>query len=216
MAARRALRAGPRIRHAFGTGRAARRTADPVACAAMAGLRRPGLLPTLTGALLGLGLFAGCAGDAALAGGRYVDPERRFAFSLPEPGEPPWRRIEVERTLVAWTRVGGARMSAQAECGRRPPSPQVLARSLLIGVGPRVLRQSGPVAVGEIQGWSQVLDVQEGERVVRLKSVTLVAGECTLDFLLVAGDDFEAAEPGFDAWWQSLEAPAPAAPEPRS
>lgn len=172
----------------------------------MAGVRREGLLPTLAGALLGVTLCGGCAGDLALAGGRFVDREHGFAFAAPEPGEPPWRPTRVEQTLVAYTRPGGARMSVQSECGRTPPGPQVQARSLLIGVGPRVLRQSGPVAVGPTEGWSQILDVEEGARVLRLKTVTLVTAECTVDFLLIAGDDFEAAEPGFDAWWQSFDA----------
>jgi hypothetical protein len=96
-------------------------------------------------------------------------------------------------------------MSAQSECGRKPPSPQVQARSLLIGVGTRVLRQSGPVAVGTTEGWSQVLDVEEEARVLRLKTVTLVTADCTVDFMLIAGDEFESVEPGFDRWWQSFE-----------
>jgi len=155
-----------------------------------------------------VGLCGGCASDPALAGGRFVDPAHGFAFAVPEPGEPPWRPIRVDRTLVAYTRAGGARISAQSECGRNPPRPQVQARSLLIDVGPRVLRQSGPVAVGSTEGWSQVLDVEEGARVLRLKTVTLVTRECTVDFLLIAGDDFETAEPGFDAWWQTFETTA--------
>ena len=176
----------------------------------MAGVRREGLLPTLAGALLGVGLCGGCASDPALAGGRFVDPEHGFAFAALEPGEPPWHPARVDQTLVAYTRPGGARASAQSECGRTPPRPQVQARSLLIGVGPRVLRQSGPVAVGSTEGWSQVLDVEEGARVLRLKTVTLVTEACTVDFLLIAGDDFEDAERGFDAWWQSFEAVAAA------
>ncbi len=171
----------------------------------MAGVCREGLLPTLAGALLGVGLCGGCAGDSALAGGRFVDREHGFGFAAPEPGEPPWRLTRVDQTLVAYARPGGAQLSAQSECGRNPPSPQVQARSLLIGVGPRVLRQSGPVVVGRSEGWSQILDVEEGGRVLRLKTVTLVTGECTVDFMLIAGEDFEAAEPGFDTWWQSFE-----------
>ena len=81
----------------------------------------------------------------------------------------------------------------------------MLARSLLIGVDQRVLRQSGPVAVGSLQGWSQVVDVEESGRVRRLKTVTLLAERCSYDFLLIAGDDFEGLEPGFDAWWGGFE-----------
>jgi hypothetical protein len=177
----------------------------------MTGVRR-GLLPLFASALLGLSLcglaalsLCGCANDLARSGGRYVDTKHGFAFAAPEPGEPPWRPARVERTLAAYTRPGGTQMSVQSECGRRPPSPQVQARSLLIGVGTRVLRQSGPVAVQATEGWSQILDVEEGSRVLRLKTVTLVTQDCTVDFMLIAGDDFESAEPGFDRWWASFE-----------
>ena len=87
------------------------------------------------------------------------------------------------------------------------------ARALLIGIDEKVLRQSGPVAVRDWQGWSQVLDVQEGARVLRLKTVTLVAEACSFDFVLVAGDDFEALETGFDAWWAGFQYGELAPPE---
>jgi hypothetical protein len=171
--------------------------------------RESRLAGSLAAALVGAGLALGCAGALVFEGGRYVHPEHGFAFAAPAPGQPPWERSEVENTLAAWTRPGGARLSVQSECGRRPPSPQVLARSLLIGVSAKVLRQSGPVAVGPWAGWSQVVDVGEDPaRALHLKSVTLVAEECTVDFVLVARDDFAALEPDFDRWWQSFEYPA--------
>jgi hypothetical protein len=65
------------------------------------------------------------------------------------------------------------------------------------------------VSVGPWPGWSQVVDVGGESRALHLKSVTLVAEGCTVDFLLLAGDDFESAETSFDSWWQSFEMPAP-------
>lgn len=162
------------------------------------------LFGMLAGALALAALCVGCASDLVLVDGRFVQREHGFAFA--EPAQPPWRRIEVEGTLVAYTRPGGALMSVQSECGRRPPSPQIQARSLLIGLSSKRVRQSAPVAVGPWQGWSQSVDVgEEGGPLRRMKSVTLVAEDCTVDFVLVAGDDFESLEPGFDAWWQSFE-----------
>lgn len=174
----------------------------------MLGRGRRKVFATLGAALLGAGLAQGCAGDLVFAGGRFVQREQRFAFAAPPPAEPPWTRARVEHTLAAWTRPSGARLAVLSECGRKPPSPQVLARSLWIGVQATALRQSGPVAVGAIGGWSQVVDVGEDPtRVLHMKTVTLVAEECTVDFVLLARDDFAALEPDFDRWWQSFESP---------
>lgn len=144
-------------------------------------------------------------GDLVAANGRYL--HRSLGFSMPDPAaaDPAWQRTHVRRTQLAWERPGGARLSLYSECDRTPTTPQVLARSLLIGVEQRVLRQSGPVAAGNLQGWSQVVDVEEAGHVRRLKTVTLIAERCSYDFLLIAGDDFESLEPGFDAWWAGFE-----------
>ena len=164
-----------------------------------------GRVATRAAALVGALLSVACASDLVLVNGRYLQRKYGLSFAEPEPGTPPWTRIAVDDTLAAWERPGGARMTVQAECHRKPPSPQVQARSLLIGVERKELRQSGPVAVGPWPGWSQQFDVGEPPWPLHLKTVTLVAQDCTVDFLLLAGDDFGAAEPSFDAWWQSFE-----------
>jgi hypothetical protein len=164
----------------------------------------PGLVGTLAGVLAGLVLA--CAGDPLLVqNGRLVHRKYGFSFAEPATGSSPWRRIEVDHALVAWERAGGARLTVQSECGRHPPGPQVQARSLLIGIDQKELRQSGPVAVGPWPGWSQVLDVGGDAQPLHLKTVTVVANGCTVDFLLLAGDDFDTAEASFDPWWQSFE-----------
>jgi hypothetical protein len=174
----------------------------------MAGRRR-GLFRRLAGALALAGLGVGCAGPLVYANGRFVHREQGFSFAAPA-GQPAWKRVDPDHALLAFLRPGGARMSVQAQCGREPKqSPQLLARGLLIGVAPLHMRQSGPVAVGPWPGWSQVVDLDVDGRERHLKTVTLVARACIVDFLLVAGDDFEAAQTSFDAWWRSFEAGAP-------
>jgi hypothetical protein len=164
-----------------------------------------GRVGTVAAALVGALLSVACASDLVLVNGRYVQRKYGLSFAEPEPGTPPWKRVDLDDTLVAWERPSGARMTVQAECHRKPPSPQVQARSLVIGVERKSLLQSGPVAVGPWPAWSQEFDVGEPQRALHLKTVTVVAQDCTVDFLLMAGDDFEAAEPGFDAWWKSFE-----------
>jgi hypothetical protein len=163
-------------------------------------------------ALLAAALAVACAsGDLRAGDGRYVHRTRGFSVPDVAHADPAWRRSNVPRTQLAYQRAGGAQLSLYSECGRTPTTPQVLARSLLIGLGAYVLRQSGPVAVGAFQGWSQVVDVEQDGQVRRIKTVTLLVALCSYDFLLVAGDDFESLEPGFDAWWSGFD-PGVAAP----
>ena len=35
--------------------------------------------------------------------------------------------------------------------------------------------------------------------------LVILAGGCTFDWVLATANDFEAAEPAFDAWWQSFQ-----------
>jgi hypothetical protein len=170
--------------------------------------RGQGFVGSLAGVLAGLAVALACASDPLLcANGRLVHRKYGFSFAAPEAGASPWRRIEVDRALAAWERPAGARLTVQSECGRKPARPQLQAYGLLIGVEQKRLLQSGPVAVGPWPGWSQRVDVGDQARPLHMKTVTIVAQSCTVDFLLLAGDDFESAEAIFDRWWQSFEMP---------
>jgi hypothetical protein len=39
---------------------------------------------------------------------------------------------------------------------------------------------------------------------VRVKTVTLVAGDCAFDWILAAREPIGSVEEAFDAWWQSF------------
>jgi len=177
----------------------------------MGGARRAELARgALAGALLGSLLAFGCAGKSVvIADGKMRYERHHLTVSVPE--QPPWERTSVDRAIAAYRAPGPAFMSLQTRCGRPVASPQVMARHLVIGIPDRALRQSGPVAVGAWQGWSQVFDTMEKGAAVRLKTVTLVAGGCTFDWILSARTGFEEVEPSFDAWWQSFEYDDPAA-----
>jgi hypothetical protein len=158
-------------------------------------------------AALALVLMSGCASDLWLRDGRAVHRELDFSVALPPADE--WERVQVEGAWLAYRHRSGAHMSLQTRCFRRYLNAQLRARHLLIGVAPRELLQSGPAAVGSVGGWTQVVAVGEDPVRVRLKTVTLLVEDCAYDWLLTARDDFDAREPGFDAWWQSFErAPA--------
>jgi hypothetical protein len=168
----------------------------------------------LAGALLGLAFALGCAGDSlVVADGRLRSERDQFSVHTPE--RPPWKPISVDRALAAFRAPGPAFMSVQSRCGRPLASPQIMARHLEIGLPERMLRQSGPVGVGPWQGWSQIFDTLEEGAAVRLKTVTIVAGDCTFDWILSARAGFEDVEPSFDAWWRSFEYHGPTAAEGR-
>lgn len=176
----------------------------------MGGARRAGLARVaLAGALLGSSLALGCAGETLVTRDGRLRSERD-QFSVDTPARPPWTPISVDGALAAFRAPGPAFMSVQSRCGRPLASPQIMARHLEIGLPERMLRQSGPVGVGDWQGWSQVFDTLEEGAVVRLKTVTLVAGDCTFDWILSARAGFEDVEPSFDAWWRSFEYHGPA------
>ena len=170
--------------------------------------RGHGLVGSLAAVFAGVGFALACASDPlVIANGRLVHRKYGFSFAPPAAASPPWQQVHMADALAAWERPGGARLSVQSECGRHPPGPQVQARSLLIGVEKKELRQSGPVSVGPWPGWSQLVDVGGEKRPLHLKTVTLVAEGCTVDFLLLAGDDFDSAEASFDHWWPTFEMP---------
>jgi hypothetical protein len=50
----------------------------------------------------------------------------------------------------------------------------------------------------------QTFDTLHDGTPVRVKTVSLVAGGCSFDWMLASAGGFAAAEPAFDAWWQSL------------
>ena len=158
----------------------------------------------LAGTVLGLPLLLGCAGGALVVdGGRLVHAGHGFSVDVPE--RPPWKPVSVDHAVAAFRSGRSAHMSLQSGCGRPVAAPRIMARHLVIGLPERTLRQSGPVSVGDWPGWFQVLDTLHGEAAVRVKTVTLVAGRCTFDWILSARSGFEMAEPSFDAWWRSFE-----------
>lgn len=157
------------------------------------------------GWVLVFAVWGGCASDQLWRDGRVI--HRKLGFSvaaLPGGEEGPWKLVSVDGSWLAYRHASGSHMSLQTRCFRRYLNAQLRARHLLIGVEPRTLRQSGPVAIGSFSGWSQVVDVGKGASPVRVKTLTLLVEDCAYDWVLTARDDFDTHEPTFDAWWQSF------------
>ena len=155
--------------------------------------------------VLALAAIVGCASDRLWRDGRVVHRELGFSVAAVPGGDSGrWTQVSVDGSWLAYRHASGSHMSLQTRCFRRFLNAQLRARHLLIGVEPRTLRQSGPVAVGAFSGWSQIVDVGEGARPVRVKTLTLLVEDCAYDWVLTARGDFESLEPDFDAWWQSF------------
>ena len=147
---------------------------------------------------------AGCAGPIKELDGGYH--HRRHGYRIDAPGGPggAWQRIEVEHAQLAFRRPGPSIVSLLSRCGRPVADPALMARHLVIGLPNRDLVQAGPLVVAGRDAWTQTFDTVQDGVSVRVKTVTLVVGDCTLDWILSASGPFEPAEAAFDAWWQSI------------
>lgn len=156
---------------------------------------------------LGLPLLVGPAGciSPTLSWKGDHFRHRKHDYTIGKP-PPPWRQVEVKGAVLAFQGTGPDTMSLQSRCGRPVTSAQLMARHLLIGLPRRRLVAAGPVAVSGRNAWAQIVDtIQTGNVPVRLKTITLVARDCTFDWVLASGGGFDEAERAFDAWWATFQ-----------
>jgi hypothetical protein len=164
-------------------------------------------------ALLALWLAAGCASHIARTEYGYRNTRHRYSIGVPRDHGAPWERTEIDNAWIAFRRPGPQLLSMQSRCGRPVADPAVMARTLVVGVRGRSLRQAGPVVVAGRRGWSQTFDIRSDGVAERFKMVTVVIDGCTYDWTLGVVGEFAAAERGFDAWWGSFRLDPPAGGE---
>jgi hypothetical protein len=170
-------------------------------------------------------LLPACAGDPVFEHGEWHSARAGFRIGVPGaveaadagPGvDAGWERFDLEGAVLAYRRGRLETMSVQARCGRPVASPAIMARHLVIGIPERTLREGGPREVAGQPAWLQTFDARLEGRTLRIKTLTLVAGDCAYDLLLVVEGDFAPAERSFDAWVESfsLTRPEPAEAAP--
>jgi len=153
-------------------------------------------------ALVGV-LGAGCAGPLVPEAGGWRHAKQGWTIARPDGPGAAWERVEVEGALLAFQRPEREWIAMQSSCGPAA-SADVMARHLLIGIRDRELVASNPIEVDGRSGWQQIFEVRRGEGGVRVETVTLVAGRCTLDWILAAPAAEAPGEAAFEAWWQSF------------
>jgi hypothetical protein len=109
----------------------------------------------------------------------------------------------VEGAVLAFRR-GNEWMSLQSRCGRPVASAELMARHLAIGLAGRRIVSTAPVEVGGLGGFAQRLEVQRDGIGVQLETVTLVLGDCSIDWVLATRSDAVPSQAEFDAWWGSF------------
>jgi hypothetical protein len=180
-------------------------------------VRTPGLRVVAWLALAGSG-FACQSAALKLQGARWTHTRLGYSIEIPRgapggTGQPGggWVQISVEGADLAYRGPKGATMSLLSECRRGVARADLLARQLLIGLHERELIGSHPIALRGDAGWQQTFRVGTAGRAVDLRTVTIVSGPCTFDWLLVAPrgafgprDAPSQAERSFEQWWSSF------------
>jgi hypothetical protein len=162
---------------------------------------------TWAGVLLVVPALWGCAATSPLtpSDGGFRNLRHGYWVGVPPAGDPPWEPEDIAGALLAY-RSADVHITFSSRCGEPITKPALLARHLRIGIPANVVREAGPVALGEVSGWQQVFDADAEGGAVRVKTVTFAANGCALDWILIAreAERFEQAERDFDAWWHTL------------
>ncbi len=155
---------------------------------------------------LGVVLCLACVGSIEQTGERYRHRNHGFALGAPQGSAGAWERVEVDGATLAFRSPEDDTVILKSRCGKPVATPQLMARHLVFGLSDREVVASHPVSVGGAPGWLQIVDTTEKGAAVRLKSITVVKSDCSVDLVLAAERErFAAIEPVFDGWWESLE-----------
>ena len=165
--------------------------------------------------LLLAGSASGCAGDWVEfeRGDGRVYRHHSLGYVIAYPPESPgdaWSPVSVEGADLAFRHSDGAVISMSSSCRETRAAPAQLGRHLMIGIAGRKPLKAGRLMHAGDEGWWQIVDAEENGAAVRIKTVTLLAGGCVFDWVLVAPEPggFGWAEPLFDRWWASFERPS--------
>ncbi len=142
--------------------------------------------------------------------GRLRLEHRTLHYTIDRPallGEPGWKRVRIEESDFAMRHPDGSALALASSCRPTRATAAQLAFHVLHATGSKRIGSGEPLEHRGLAGFAQDLEHVEGERWLRLRTVTLRGAECSYDWFLLAADAarFDALRPAFDAWWQSFE-----------
>ena len=106
-----------------------------------------------------------------------------------------WRRVDVKHADIAFRGPKRDFVSVISDCDAETARrPHRLASGLLVGVENRRKVDAGVLDASSGEGWYQVYEARFDGQPVRIKTVTMVRGECVLDWVLVSPGNFGLAE----------------------
>lgn len=146
-------------------------------------------------------LAVGCASSVRRVDGAFRHVRHGYTIAAPAPD---WKAVDVDHATLTFVRGRSETMSLKSRCGRPVAKAELMARHLLIGLDPRDVVTSEPIRVDGRAGWLQVVRTESQGRDVWLRTVTLVEGECSFDWVLATSVRPGPVEAEFDAWWESF------------
>jgi hypothetical protein len=159
---------------------------------------RAALLAGLCGAL------ACASGGGVWRDGRFSDPTLGGSLGDLAALEAGWRAERSPEATLAYRHVDGSRASWLRECRGAEVNPKALGRALWIALPGAEIEQGEAREVAGVPAWRFSGRAQQGERGVRIATITRVAKRCEDSFLLVVphvdlhhGDVFEQWVAGF-------------------
>ncbi|MCP5045456.1 MAG: hypothetical protein GY944_30880 [bacterium] len=173
---------------------------------ALADAIRRGVRAAAWGWLIFAPAMLGCA-STAVTGKGYRDAEH--GYSLPHPASAQgvaWQPVSVDDAAVAYRGPDAAYMALTSRCEQpEQVDPAVLARQLLVGIENRVRVESEAFEFAGGRAFAQVFEAGEGDDVLRTRTVTLVRGDCVIDWVLAVRAGNLAVEESFELWWRGFE-----------
>jgi hypothetical protein len=160
---------------------------------------------------IGLCLVFGCTGKFHYfgSGADAMFRHRELGYEIAYPSvlsQPGWQTESLDESDLIVRHADGSAWAIASTCRETLAGMRVLAAELARAIGGVAIEPGEGLHHAGLEGWQQRFERREGERRLRIKTVTLRGPQCTYDFVFVAPSPERQAElePHFDAWWQSF------------
>ena len=177
--------------------------------------RRVGGAAAMRWLLLAILLPACASSGGGAATERFRHGEHGYSLAPPVAVEDvAWRSVDLADAAVAYRGPNAAWMALSSNCTQaKHEDPATLGRQLLVGISDRERLESESFDFADGQAFRQLVESRGPGRRVRTRTVTLVRGDCVLDWVLAVPVGQPAVEQSFESWWRGLEFEAVPVPQ---